>query len=115
MNTVAGLEINTVWDGLFHSFTWLAVVAGLAVLYARVTSGRFRVWDSRVLWGWILVGFGLFNLVESTVDHHILGIHHVRSGLDPLWGDLGFLALGAIRFAGGWLLQRGGQPVSSRR
>jgi uncharacterized membrane protein len=115
VNTVAGLEVNTLWDGLFHSLTWLAIVAGLAVLYARVTSGRFRVWGSRVLWGWVLVGFGLFNLVEGTVDHHILGIHHVRSGPDQLWWDLGFLALGAILVAGGWLLQRGGKPVPSRR
>ena len=52
------------------------------MLYSRVTHSRGRVWTSRVLWGWILVGWGLFNLVEGIVDHHILGIHHVRSGPD---------------------------------
>jgi uncharacterized membrane protein len=36
-NTVHGLQVNTVWDGLFHTFTWLAVLVGLGLLYSRVT------------------------------------------------------------------------------
>lgn len=108
-DTVHGLEMNTVWDGLFHTFTWLAVLTGLALLYSRVTHSRGRVWGSRVLWGWTLVGWGLFNLVEGVIDHHVLGIHHVRSGEHRLWWDLGFLALGALLVAAGWALQRGGR------
>jgi uncharacterized membrane protein len=109
--TVSGLKINTVWDGLFHTFTWLAVLIGLGLLYSRVTSSRGRVWTSRVLWGWILVGWGLFNLVEGLIDHQILGIHHVRSGPDQLWWDMGFLALGAVLVLVGRLLQRGGKVL----
>src|SRR3954451_12448193 len=41
-DTVHGLEINTLWDGLFHAFTWLAVLIGIAVLYSRVTQARGR-------------------------------------------------------------------------
>ncbi|MCF6522590.1 DUF2243 domain-containing protein [Streptomyces sp. JJ36] len=108
--TVPGLEMNTVWDGVFHTVCWLSVLLGLAVLYSRVTHDRRRVWASRVLWGWILAGWGLFNLVEGVLDHHVLGIHHVHAGDDRLWWDLGFLALGALLLAGGWLLQRSGQP-----
>jgi uncharacterized membrane protein len=106
-DTVPGLRMNTLWDGIFHTFTWLAVLIGLGLLYARVTSSRGRIWGSRALWGWILVGWGLFNLVEGILDHHILGIHHVRGGPDQLWWDLGFLALGLVLMALGWLLQRG--------
>ncbi|SHL03362.1 Uncharacterized membrane protein [Pseudonocardia thermophila] len=109
-DTVAGLRMNTVWDGLFHTFTWLSVLIGLGLLYSRMSASPGRVWSSRVLWGWMLVGWGLFNLVEGVIDHHILGIHHVRSGPDQLWWDLGFLALGAALVVVGWLLQR-----SSRR
>ena len=29
----------------------------------------------------LLVGWGAFNLVEGTIDHEILGIHHVRDDL----------------------------------
>jgi uncharacterized membrane protein len=53
----------------------------------------------------------VFNLVEGIVDHHLLGIHHVRTGPYQIWWDLGFLLLGAVLMAGGWLLQRGGAPI----
>jgi len=112
VDTVQGLKVNTVWDGLFHTVAWLAVLAGLALLYSRVTHSRGRVWASRALWGWVLVGWGLFNLVEGVVDHHVLGIHHVRSGEYQTWWDIGFLVLGALLVAGGWLLQRGAAVVN---
>lgn len=111
--TVHGLEINTVWDGLFHTFTWLCVLTGLGLLYSRVSHSRGRGWGSRVLWGWVLVGWGVFNLVEGLVDHDVLGIHHVRSGPNQTLWDLSFLALGAVLVAGGWLLQHGGAPIGS--
>jgi uncharacterized membrane protein len=110
-DTVHGLKVNTVWDGLFHTFTWLAVLVGLALLYSRVTHSRGRVWASRVLWGWILVGWGVFNLVEGVIDHHILSIHHVHSGAYQTWWDIGFLAFGALLVLGGWLLQHSGRPI----
>ena len=114
-DTVHGLQVNTLWDGLFHTFTWLAVLIGLGLLYARVTDQRRRLWASRVLWGWVLVGWGLFNLVEGIVDHHLLGIHHVRGGPHHLWWDLSFLALGALLVIGGYLLQRGGTRSGAAR
>lgn len=107
-DTVQGLEVNTLWDGLFHTFTWLAVLVGLGLLYSRMTHARGRVWTSRVLWGWMLVGWGVFNLVEGVVDHHILGIHHVRSGPNQLGWDILFLVVGAVLVAGGYVLQRSG-------
>ena len=110
-HTVSGLQMNTVWDGVFHTVCWLSVLTGLGVLYSRVTHQRRRVWTSRVLWGWILVGWGLFNLVEGIIDHHILGIHHVHGGPDQLWWDLAFLALGGALAAGGYLLQRSGRVL----
>jgi uncharacterized membrane protein len=83
-------------------------ILGVGLLYSRVTASRGRVWRSRTPWGWMLVGWGLFNLVEGVIDHHLLGIHHVRAGPGQLWWDLGFLFLGAILVMGGWILQRTG-------
>jgi uncharacterized membrane protein len=114
-DTVHGLEINTVWDGLFHTFTWVMVLVGLAMLYSRVQHSRGRVWRSRALWGWMLVGWGVFNVVEGLVDHHLLGIHHVRSGPHQTVWDVAFLAVGAALVAGGWLLQRGASFVDPVR
>jgi uncharacterized membrane protein len=106
--TVAGLETNTLWDGLFHAATWLAVAAGIWLLWRRTSEQRRLVAD-RVLAGWMLVGWGLFNLVEGVVDHHLLGIHHVREGGSELAWDLGFLALGALLGIGGAALARSGE------
>lgn len=113
VDTVHGLQVNTLWDGVFHVITWLAVLAGLGVLYGRVTHARGQLWTSRVLWGWVLVGWGLFNLVEGVLDHHVLGIHHVRSGPHQLWWDLAFLGLGVLLVGGGWLLQHSGRHLDA--
>jgi len=103
--TVAGLETNTLWDGLFHAATWIAVAVGIWILWKRTTDWRWAI-SGRAFVGWMLVGWGLFNLVEGIVDHHILGIHHVReTGNQTAW-DLGFLAFGALLVIGGWLLAR---------
>jgi uncharacterized membrane protein len=61
--------------------------------------------------GWALVGWRLFNVVEGIVDHHVLKIHHVRSGRDELACDLGFLALGAVLVPVGWLIARCDWPT----
>jgi uncharacterized membrane protein len=106
-DTVHGLEINTLWDGVFHVCTWLLILTGLASLFARTQDARGQVWRGRALWSWVLVGSGLFNLVEGLVDHQVLGIHHVRSGEHQVAWDFGFLALGALLVLGGRLLGRG--------
>jgi uncharacterized membrane protein len=101
-NTVAGLETNTLWDGLFHAVTWVAVAAGLWILWRRASAA-----DGRALVGWMLVGWGGFNLVEGLVDHQLLGIHHVRDDLGgPLGWDLGFLTFGALLVLAGRALAR---------
>lgn len=110
--TVPGLQMNTVWDGIFHTTTWLCTLAGLGILYGRISRQRRAVWGSRMLWGWILTGWGLFNLVEGVTNHHLLGIHHVRSGPNELAWDLGFLVLGVVLMAIGWGMTRRAQPIS---
>jgi uncharacterized membrane protein len=105
-DTVAGLETNTLWDGLFHASTWLAVAVGLWLLWQRTENWRWAI-SGRAFVGWMLVGWGLFNVVEGVVDHHILTIHHVREGVGNEWAyDLAFLAFGTLLTIGGWLLAR---------
>jgi uncharacterized membrane protein len=105
-DTVRGLEVNTLWDGLFHAGAFVAVLAGVYLLYARSAALPRERWSSTPLWGWMLVGWGLFNVVEGVVDHHILGIHHVRSGPNETAYDLAFLAFGLLLIVGGWALAR---------
>ena len=94
--TVAGLELNSLADGLFHSAMWVLVVAA-AVLTVRARrqgrlSSRWRFHAGLVLCGW-----GVFNIIEGLVNHQLLQIHHVRDDLGgPLAWDLGFLAVSVV-------------------
>jgi uncharacterized membrane protein len=103
--TVAGLEANTLADGLFHASTWILAAIGVWLLW-RAARTHASIGPGRVLAGWMLFGWGLFNVAEGLVDHHLLGIHHVREGADQTAWDLGFLALGAVLLIAGWLLTR---------
>ncbi len=105
VTTVAGLESNTLADGLFHVGTWVATVAGIGLLWrARLAS---RAWSVLALLGGLTVGWGVFNLAEGTVNHHLLGLHHVRDDLGgPLGWDLAFLASGVVLVAVGLVVAR---------
>ena len=104
--TVPGLQANTLADGLFHVVSWLAVVTSTVLLVRAWRAGRLAPpWSVHV--GLLLAGWGLFNLVEGLVNHHLLGIHHVRDDLGaPLSWDLGFLAFGVLLVLGGSALVR---------
>ena len=103
-DTVAGLEANTLADGLFHAATWLLVALGIFL--------TVRGWQRRELappWGMhiglVLAGWGVFNVVEGLIDHQLLELHHVRDDLGgPLGWDLGFLGFGMALIAAGTVL-----------
>lgn len=110
-DTVPGLQMNTLGDGFFHTLTWLAVLVGLGLLYSRVSHARRQVWGSAALWGWIISGWGWFNLVEGLIDHQILGIHHVYAGDNQFLWDMLFLASGVIFILAGWAIARRAKPI----
>ena len=113
--TVVNIEINMVWDGLFHAFTWLTTAVGLFMLF-RAGHRRDVPWSGRTLFGSMLAGWGLFNLVEGLVDHVILQVHHVveRMGLS-VWDWL-FLASALILMIVGRLIMRAAhQPAEAPR
>ena len=105
-NTVAGLQDNTVADGLFHVATWLFLAAGVVLLRRAWADGEVGP-SIRTFVGTILAGWGVFNVVEGLVNHHLLGVHNVRDDVtDPLWWNVGFLAFGAALVVVGALLVR---------
>jgi uncharacterized membrane protein len=114
-DTVAGLEANTLADGLFHAATWVLVIVGSALTLRAWQAGRLAPpW--RVHIGLLLAGWGAFNVVEGLVDHHLLRVHHVRDDVSsPLPWDLGFLALGVLLVVGGGALVRDGTSRRARR
>jgi uncharacterized membrane protein len=114
VNTIENLELNTRWDGIFHSSTYLFVLIGLFLLW-RSAQRQHLFWSTKLLIGTMLLGFGIFNTVEGIVDHHLLGIHHVNETVARdqwyLW-DIGFTLWGVAMIIGGWLIIRAGQRES---
>lgn len=93
------------WDGMFHAACWILIVIGIWRLLgdARKSRRGESLPDRRAFTGLLVMGWGVFNLVEGIVDHHILGLHHVRDmpihivSYDWLFlgiGGIGFLLLG---------------------
>ncbi|MAS37440.1 MAG: hypothetical protein CL610_25800 [Anaerolineaceae bacterium] len=103
--TLENLELNTLLDGFFHAATYIFTTIGLILLW-RVIHKRDVVLSGRVLFGAALMGWGIFNLVEGLIDHHILQLHHVRSGENELFWDLAFLVWGAVMLVAGGVLAR---------
>jgi len=100
--TVSGLELNTLGDGLFHLADWLITLTGIFLLWRAGKQGATFSMQSFI--GAFVLGFGLFNLTEGLIDHQILGIHHVKSGVHELAWDIGFLVVNAGIVAIGWLV-----------
>ena len=112
--TLENLKFNTFLDGLFHATTYVFVVLGLITLWRSAHRTHLR-WSWKLLCGTMLIGFGLFNLVEGLVDHHLLGVHHVNETVPRdqwIYWDLGFLIWGAAMIAGGFALYRFGRRES---
>lgn len=105
-DTLVGAKVNMVWDGLFHAFVWGMTAFGIMLLWR----GRRLAADvpAPVFGGALLMGWGLFNLVEGVIDHHLLGLHHVveRLGLSA-WDWLFLLSGAAFLATGGMLTRRG--------
>lgn len=112
VDTVAGLEVNTLWDGLFHACTYVALLIGVIWLGRRWHAVPAVRPPWRLLIGGLLVGWGLFNVVEGVVNHHVLAIHHVVETGPVLVMDVLFLAAGAVMLGVGSVMIR---PTGDRR
>lgn len=110
--TIAGLELNTIGDGLFHAFDWLLTSVGILCLWSALKQENVSP-STPTFIGSILMGAGLFNLIEGLIDHHILGIHHVKPGPHEFAWDLGFLAVGAILAILGAILLKSDAKINS--
>jgi uncharacterized membrane protein len=107
-DSVVNMEVNMFWDGLFHAFTWVMTLIGLILLWRAVTKARVPL-STKCFSGSILLGAGLFNLIEGLIDHHLLGIHQVVQALGVSVFDYLFLASGLALIAAGWKMVSAGK------
>lgn len=100
------IRFNVLADGLFQAAAWLVTLFGLLLLWRSVRSGRSDRFSTGAF-GALLAGFGLFNLVEGVVNHHVLKLHNVREVADPTtWNFAFLLLLGVLPLALGSLLRQ---------
>jgi uncharacterized membrane protein len=97
-HTMEAMSQNMVWDGLFHLATWTITLVGVFMLWAEVRAGTAAE-SAPAFAGQMIFGWGAFNLVEATIDHHLLNLHHVRDmpAHVPLY-DWIFLAVAGVGF-----------------
>ena len=104
-DTLIGAKVNMVWDGFFHAGVWIATAIGIALLWRAARRGDAML-STKALFGSVLLGWGLFNVVEGMIDHHLLNLPHVVERLGQSVWDWVFLAFGAMLVATGWLMIR---------
>jgi uncharacterized membrane protein len=114
VTNLVNAEINMFWDGLFHAFTWMMTALGLALLW-RAGQRADVPWSTRTLLGSLSLGWGIFNLVEGVIDHHILNVHHVIERPGHLPWDIAFLISGGGLIVLGWLWIRAGRGDTTIR
>lgn len=78
-------NVGLISDGLFHAFSWFATICSLFMFahLKRIKSLYFRRWL-----GGVLVGVGLFQLYDGTVQHKVMKLHQIRYNVNLLPYDL---------------------------
>ncbi|UOQ66955.1 DUF2243 domain-containing protein [Hymenobacter volaticus] len=114
-DTLVAAKVNMYWDGVFHAAVWIMTAIGLRMLWS--VGNRHDVpWSGRTFMGALLLGWGLFNVVEGIIDHQLLGLHHVQEyATNKLPWDLAFLGFGLLLLLSGWSLIRAGRHDTASR
>lgn len=101
--TARGLQLNLLADGLF-SLTMVAIMTIGFVLFWRALPLSDETRSTGLFGGASVAGVGVFNLYDGTIDHYVLGLHHVTQWppnpdvFDLLWvaGSVVLLVAGVL-------------------
>ena len=80
-------------------------------MWRRARGSELR-WSRWQCLGAILLGWGIFNLVEGVIDHQILKLHRVNETVPDeqrMFWDIGFLLWGAAMVIIGAAMARAGK------
>lgn len=94
-------DIGLVSDGLFHAFSWIATIGGLFMFadLRRRSALSIKRWC-----GGVLLGGGLFQLYDGTIQHKLMRLHQIRYVDNVIVYDLVWNVLAIIMVIAGWVL-----------
>jgi uncharacterized membrane protein len=103
LSLVAGMDdlrLQILWDGYFHALMYVLAAVALIGLLRSQARGR--------PWGLLLIGFGLWHVVDGLLSHWLLGIHRIRvdSEIPLLWDLLWFFGFGVLPLMLGVFFER---------
>lgn len=100
--TLAGLQANVFWDGVFHLTTTVLLVVGVLLLGPAWHSREHAPGNFSALAGLTLIGWGAFHVVDQLVFHELLDLHNIREGVtNSALYNWGFFAIGLVLAASG--------------
>jgi uncharacterized membrane protein len=111
-DTLLNAKTNMFWDGVFHAFVWIVAMIGVLMLWKAVKDPANNL-SNRLFAGGLILGWGLFNVVEGILDHHVLVLHNVREiSESPSSWNFGFLGLSVVMLLMGWQLIKKGREAN---
>lgn len=104
--TLLAKSVNMFWDGIFHAFNLLVVITGIVLLWQLLERKNINK-SAKLFFGGLLVGWGLFNIVEGIINHQLLKLHYVKDVTNNVeaW-NYGFLFISALILLLGFFLGR---------
>ncbi|MGM0900942.1 MAG: DUF2243 domain-containing protein [Bacillota bacterium] len=78
-------SVGLVSDGFFHALSWLTTVGGLFVV---ADLRRRNAWNRKKWLGSVLLGAGVFQFYDGTVQHKLMMLHQIRYNVVILPYDL---------------------------
>lgn len=117
VNAVQDMRMQIMADGLFHALMYVIAAIALVQLW-RARSATSQAGAGKMLWGYALVGFGVWHIADSVLSHWLLGIHRIKddSPNPLLWDLLWFVVFGVLPLLMGWrVLRQPGTPSGGGR
>ncbi len=88
-------------DGLFHAFSFFAVVAGM---YLLADLRRREAFQGRRWLAGFLASVGAFQLYDGLVQHKLLELHQIRYGVDIAPYDVAWNGIAVVILAAGIIM-----------
>ncbi|WP_042457005.1 DUF2243 domain-containing protein [Neobacillus dielmonensis] len=77
--------IGLISDGFFHALSWFATVGSLFMV---ADLRRRKHWLPLRWTSGVLLGAGIFNLYDGTIQHKVMQLHQIRYNVDILPYDM---------------------------